>query len=151
MFIYTFQTIFISLILIILIHYLYNFFKDTLTTPKTKDLVNSSQYQEIIDIIKNKEYIQTIPNILNNHNNPIANTNTNTNTNSNISSSTPIDSLTNTKTDINKNEMKNELKNFLKQINSESKEISINNNNNQSPLETNPFSSNAYSSYMESI
>ena len=115
--------------------YLYNFFKDTLTTPKTKDLVNSSQYQEIIDIIKNKEYIQTIPNILSNHNNHITNTNTNTNTNSNISSSTPIDSLTNTKTDINKNEMKNELKNFLKQINSESKEIS----------------SNAYSSYMESI
>jgi hypothetical protein len=121
MFIYTFQIIFISLILIILIHYLYNFFKDTLTIPKTKDLVNSSQYQEIIDIIKN----------------------TNNNQNTNLTTSTPIDSLKNTHVNINKDEMKDELKNFLKKINTET-----NINSNQSPLESNPFSSNTYSSYM---
>ena len=48
---YLFQTIFISIILIILLHNLYNFFKDKLTVPKTKDLVNNKQYQEIIDIL----------------------------------------------------------------------------------------------------
>ena len=139
MFIYTFQIIFISLILIILIHYLYNFFKDILTIPKTKDLVNSSQYQEIIDIIKNKDYINNIvPN-----ENINENVNVNTPTNINLNSSTPIDSLKNINPSINKDEMKDELKNFLKKINTET-----DSNNNQSPLETNPFSSNAYSSYM---
>jgi len=41
--------------------------------------------------------------------------------------------------------MKNELKNFLKNM-----DIGKQNNNNdiENPLETNPFSSNAYTSYM---
>jgi hypothetical protein len=37
---FTLKTIFISLLLIALIHYLYGFFKNTLTVPKVKDLVN---------------------------------------------------------------------------------------------------------------
>lgn len=42
-----------SLILIILIHYLFNFFKETLTIPKVKDLVQqpTASYKNIEDII----------------------------------------------------------------------------------------------------
>ena len=38
---FTLKTICIYLLLISLIHYLYKFFKNTLTTPKVKDLVNT--------------------------------------------------------------------------------------------------------------
>lgn len=43
------QQVILSLILIILIHYIYIFFKNNLTTPKIKDLVNKppQQYNEI--------------------------------------------------------------------------------------------------------
>ena len=37
---FTLKTIVVSLLLIALIHYLYGFFKNTLTVPKVKDLVN---------------------------------------------------------------------------------------------------------------
>tara|TARA_E500000178_G_C16834998_1_gene667875 strand:+ start:397 stop:741 length:345 start_codon:yes stop_codon:yes gene_type:complete len=84
---YLFQTIFISIILIILLHNLYNFFKDKLTVPKTKDLVNNKQYQEIIDILNND---------------------TSNNLHENIQTK---------ENQINKDDMKDELKNFLKQIN----------------------------------
>jgi hypothetical protein len=44
----------ISFILIVLIHYLYSFFKSTLTIPKVRDLVNkpTARYNEMIDTIK---------------------------------------------------------------------------------------------------
>jgi hypothetical protein len=44
----------ISLILIILVHYLYSFFKTTLTVPKIKDLVNrpADAYKEIYEKIE---------------------------------------------------------------------------------------------------
>ena len=65
MFFYTIKAIFISLLLIALIHYLYSFFKDTLTVPKIKDLVNkpSKRYDEMFDVLSNSkrqgvEYIQ---------------------------------------------------------------------------------------------
>ena len=47
--------IFISLLLIVLLHYLYTFFKSTLTVPKVRDLVNKPtlRYNEILDTIKN--------------------------------------------------------------------------------------------------
>lgn len=51
------QTI-ISIILIISVHYIYIFFKNNLTIPKTKDLVNkpTEQYKQIYNSIKtNKE------------------------------------------------------------------------------------------------
>lgn len=43
----------ISLILIILIHYLFTFFKTNLTIPKVKDLVNKpqEQYEKLFDTI----------------------------------------------------------------------------------------------------
>ena len=51
------QTI-ISVVLIISIHYIYIFFKNNLTIPKTKDLVNrpTEQYKKIYNTLnKNKE------------------------------------------------------------------------------------------------
>ena len=44
----------VSLVLIMLIHHLYIFFKTTLTVPKIKDLVDkpSQQYKDIMDTIK---------------------------------------------------------------------------------------------------
>jgi hypothetical protein len=55
MFFNTIKIIFISLLLIALIHYLYDFFKNTLTVPKVKDLVNkpAKRYDEMFDIIRN--------------------------------------------------------------------------------------------------
>ena len=51
---WTLQWIIISLVLIMLIHYLYSFFKNTLTVPKVKDLVNkpTERYNEILETIK---------------------------------------------------------------------------------------------------
>jgi hypothetical protein len=45
--------IFISLLLIVLVHYLYSFFKNTLTVPKMRDLVNKpmERYNEIYTTI----------------------------------------------------------------------------------------------------
>ena len=46
----------ISLILIVLVHYLYSFFQATLTIPKIKDLVNrpACAYKEIYETINNE-------------------------------------------------------------------------------------------------
>jgi hypothetical protein len=95
------QITIISFVLIFLVHHLINFFKSTLTVPKIKDLVNSTnqKYENIFDIIKN-------------------NSNTNTATETNYSL---IDLLPNTEEPT----MKNELKNFLKkQLNDSSSKIS---------------------------
>jgi len=48
------QVIVISFILILIVHNLYTFFQNTLTIPKTKDLVNkpSKQYADILNTIK---------------------------------------------------------------------------------------------------
>jgi len=53
---FTLKTIIISLTLIALIHYLYGFFKDTLTIPKVKDLVNrpAKRYDEMFNLMNNK-------------------------------------------------------------------------------------------------
>ena len=54
----TLKTIFISLLLIALVHYLYGFFKNTLTVPKVKDLVNkpAKRYDEMFEMI-NRELV----------------------------------------------------------------------------------------------
>ena len=59
------QCIIVSVIVIFVLHYLYKFFKNNLTIPKTKDLVNdpNKQYNEMYDIINNDS----------NNNNPINN------------------------------------------------------------------------------
>lgn len=53
MLVWIIQISFISIILIFLVHHLIGFFKSTLTVPKIKDLVNSSnqKYQKIYDTI----------------------------------------------------------------------------------------------------
>lgn len=53
MLVWTIQIAIISIILIWLIHYLIDFFKSTLTTPKIKDLVNTptKQYETINQIL----------------------------------------------------------------------------------------------------
>jgi len=51
------QQIIISVVLIISVHYIYVFFKNNLTIPKTKDLVKrpSEQYKKIYTSLKNEE------------------------------------------------------------------------------------------------
>ena len=50
MFFWIIQQIIISIVLIISIHYIYIFFKNNLTIPKTKDLVKRpiEQYKQIV-------------------------------------------------------------------------------------------------------
>ena len=53
MFLWIFKHVIISLVIIILIHYLYVFFKTNLTVPKIKDLVHrpEEKYKEIYNSI----------------------------------------------------------------------------------------------------
>ena len=54
MLLFVFKNVIISIIIIILIHHIYDYFKCSLTVPKIKDLVNKPdiQYNEIINTIK---------------------------------------------------------------------------------------------------
>lgn len=87
----------ISLLLIFLLHYLYSFFKSTLTSPKVKDMIVKPQekYDELLKTLKNQTTKQTYDltsyEYLGNNNNNI-----------------------NTKND--PYSMKNELKNYLKEL-----------------------------------
>jgi len=89
----------ISIIFIFLVHHLITFFKTTLTVPKIKDLVNSSEkkYQKIYDTLSQQPNNQL-----------------------NANSYTAIDLLPNQTDNVETNTMKDELKNFLKkQLNNE--------------------------------
>jgi hypothetical protein len=115
----------ISLILIILIHYLYRFFKNTLTVPKIKDLVNKpiDEYKEIYDTIRQN--------------------------NSNNQKTNNLNKQTNGDTNQNKT-MKDELKNYLTNLNSVSgndNSIGENNQDNSSGFSSYDFQSNNFSSY----
>jgi len=98
---WTVQTILISFILIYLVHHLITYFKQILTVPKTKDLVNSpiQKYNDMFKIISGAESsnFNAIP------------------TNINIEDYLPKPGFTpeEIKNDVNQ-EMKNELKSFLK-------------------------------------
>lgn len=112
------QITIISIIIIILVHHLINFFKSTLTVPKIKDLVNtpSQKYENIYNII---------------------NSNTSSKSDNDY---TLIDLLP--KKEPEDNSMKNELKNFLKnQLHSSSD----NNGTDISALDS--VGSNSYSNY----
>ena len=96
------QITIISIVLIFLVHYLFNFFKSTLTVPKIKDLVNTpaQKYENMFSVISKS--------------------NSDTILSANISANT-VNNTTNeyTLTDLlpkqeTKTDMKNELKNFLK-------------------------------------
>ena len=57
---WTVQTIIISIILIFLVHHLITYFKQILTVPRTKDLVNSpiQKYNDMFKIISSSETSQ---------------------------------------------------------------------------------------------
>jgi Fe-S cluster biosynthesis and repair protein YggX len=96
---WTIKTIIISIIFIFLIHHLIEFFKNTLTVPKVKDLVNvpTQKYEHIFNVISKNNYDNSIDKI----------------TEKTISNqSTNINNLPIVDNDMN---MKNELKKFLKQ------------------------------------
>ena len=111
----------ISLILIILIHYLFTFFKTNLTIPKVKDLVNKpqKQYETIFNTIKE-----------NNDKNDIT---------------------TDPKNDVNMNneDMKNELKNYLKELSGNKQNINNKNDGLMTGemAMNNTFSNNNYSTF----
>jgi hypothetical protein len=95
------QATVISIVLIFLVHHLFNFFKSTLTVPKIKDLVNTptQKYDNMFSIISKGNY---------DNNNLVSNTNSNTNFSDNYEY-TMKDLLPKPE-----NDMKSELKNFLK-------------------------------------
>lgn len=97
---WTVQTILISFILIFLVHHLITYFKQILTVPKTRDLVNSpiQKYNDMFKIIASESQNSNA-----NHVNP------------NIEDYLPKPGFTpeEIKNDVNQ-EMKNELKSFLK-------------------------------------
>jgi hypothetical protein len=109
---WTVQTILISFILIFLVHHLISYFKQILTVPKTKDLVNSpiQKYNDMFKIIASEsQNSNTIP----------------ANQNINIQDYLPKPGFTaeEIKNDVNQ-EMKNELKSFLKKQMTTSSSIS---------------------------
>ena len=61
------QITIISIVLIFLVHYLFNFFKSTLTVPKIKDLVNSptQKYENMFNVISKNNSDANIDNSLN--------------------------------------------------------------------------------------
>lgn len=107
------QIAIISFIFIYLVHHLLNFFKNMLTVPKVKDLVDSP----------NKKY-EDIFATLNNTNKSFSNNNSNNSNNS----FTEIDLLPSSSSnkDSSNTDMKDELKNFLK------KQLNSNDNSNNS-------------------
>tara|TARA_B100001059_G_C17742595_1_gene532504 strand:- start:566 stop:928 length:363 start_codon:yes stop_codon:yes gene_type:complete len=81
---WTVKHVVISLVFILLIHYIYNFFKNNLTIPKVKDLVSKpqQQYNKIFDVMKNSKENQLNNNIninKNNNNNNVVETTSSTN------------------------------------------------------------------------
>jgi len=93
------QNIVLSTIFIFLVHYLINFFKSTLTVPKIKDLVNSTnkKYENIYNVLENSK----------------ENSKEKCKENSNLNIYLPQN--VNEKMNDDDNYMKDELKNFLKQ------------------------------------
>ena len=86
----------ISLVLIILVHYLFTFFKTNLTIPKVKDLVNKpqEQYEMLFNTIKSSSMVKN-----------------NRDDNDNQVTGDTIRNNASNNTD-----MKNELKNYLKEL-----------------------------------
>ena len=140
------QITIISIVLIFLVHYLFNFFKSTLTVPKIKDLVNSptQKYESMFNIItKNNSKTHNDNNYNNDYNDNNFNDN-NDNNNENEYTLTDLLPTQQTKTD-----MKNELKNFLKkQMNSTNDVKSSNNINNTTSISAlDSMMSNSYSEF----
>ena len=98
-------SVIVSIIIIFVIHNIFEYFKSTLTTPKVKDLINKpkSEYDRINRIINSSENVSStsindLPNI--------SDTDRQNNTRSNSNHYDP-------------DNIKSELKDFFKQLNSE--------------------------------
>jgi hypothetical protein len=93
------KNVLISVVIIFFLHYIYGYFKSSLTTPKIKDLVNKPQiqYDEIISVIKKK--VQQKP-----------------------TENSTENSAENSAENRIKNDMKNELKKYMNQLNDNSEE-----------------------------
>ena len=101
---WTIKTAIICLLLIFLVHYIYLFMIQNLTTPTTKDLYKKPQqdYEKMFKIINEKpEEIPLIPNPIQK---PTVNNDTYTSSNQQIEKSTP---------NVASSDMKNELQNFI--------------------------------------
>ena len=136
------QNTIISIIIIFLVHYLFNFFKTTLTVPKIKDLVNTpnKKYENMFNVISKK-------NTDNNNSYSDNNSYTDIDLLPNLDSS-DTDTITNINTSINSknmnsDSMKNELKSFLK------KQLKETNSSIEPSSSINNFAtnSNTYSEY----
>ena len=102
------QITIISIVLIFLVHYLFNFFKSTLTIPKIKDLVNTptQKYESMFNVISKSNSANML----------------NETTSNNEYSLTDL-------LPKSENDMKSELKNFLKkQLNTTTSSASSKNN-----------------------
>lgn len=121
------QITIISFVLIFLVHYLFNFFKSTLTVPKIKDLVNSptQKYESMFNVISKSNSID------------IFNANTNGNSEYSLTDLLPK----------SENTMKSELKNFLKkQLNTTNSSANVKNSTTSiSALDS--MMSNSYSEF----
>ena len=113
----------VSVIIIFVIHNIFDYFKSTLTTPKIKDLINKpkSEYERINRVINSDIPSNNQPNKLvhdTNTNNTDNNNTNNNNTNNNTNDSSDI---INSELDPNfdPNNIKSELKDFFKQLNSD--------------------------------
>jgi hypothetical protein len=122
------QITIISIVLIFLVHYLFNFFKSTLTVPKIKDLVNAptQNYENMFNIISKSNSAD------------IFNTNSNKNSEYSLTDLLPK----------SENDMKSELKNFLKkQLNTTNSTNSTNNTTSISALDSMMSKSTSYSEF----
>jgi len=114
------QTTILSIVFIWLVHYLFNYFKDTLTVPKVKDLVNepSKKYKNMYQVI-NRQSKDNLNFDESAGSTPIHQLRENLLPKNDGVLTNPYNALelSSSKNEM-KNEMKNELKNFLKkQIN----------------------------------
>ena len=110
------QITIISIVLIFLVHYLFNFFKSTLTVPKIKDLVNipNEKYKNMYNIISK-----------NNEKSNYENNNQHNYTDIDLLPKLDTEFIPNTDSNSNSDSMKNELKQFLKkQLKETSSDIS---------------------------
>ena len=95
------QITIISIVLIFLVHYLFNFFKSTLTVPKIKDLVNSptQKYESMFNIIS-KNNSKKNGNFNNDYNKDYKDNNDDNNDNNNEYTLTDLLPTQETKTDM---------------------------------------------------
>jgi len=131
------QWVIISTILILLIHHLFFFLKNTLTVPKVKDLVHkpSHLYKEIEETL-----------VASNENNTIKLSSINNNNQSINNNNQSINNPDQNTNNIDPKEMKNELKNFFNEINQNKSNKTVDGNPSFGSFpQMNEFSKNMYS------